>query len=135
MIVLVTTTKVASTPGVTVVDSLGSLATLGNITNVVIHTFRESSVEAVRILSSLPKGMNFVYLRNAQDTDEALRLVVIGLGGKYIDDEYYLQSLESMGTLLTHSTEISNVVAGSSVDVIEKFVNPVSYTHLRAHET
>lgn len=125
MIVLVTTTKVASTPGVTVVDSLGSLATLGNITNVVIHTFRESSVEAVRILSSLPKGMNFVYLRNAQDTDEALRLVVIGLGGKYIDDEYYLQSLESMGTLLTHSTEISNVVAGSSVDVIEKFVNQV----------
>lgn len=100
---------------------------VGNIDNLVYHKSSESSDDKIKYLTEINKKMvscKIIYICNKEDADNAIRMLVVGgLRGKYISDEFYLESDRELNTLITDLSIVSSKSELSSSAVLMDFFN------------
>lgn len=103
------------------------LSIVGNIDNLVYHKSKESSEDKIRYLNEiyrLKTNCKITYLCNKDSIDNAVKMLVTGgLSGKYVDDEFFLESELELNTLVSDLTIISSKNELSSVSVLKDFFN------------
>lgn len=100
---------------------------VGNVENLVYHKSKESSSEKIRLLSevySSRTNCKIIYICNKDKVDNAIRMLVTGgLNGKYIDDEFFLESERELNTLISDLSVIVDSTELASSHVLLDFFN------------
>ena len=107
-------------------DSLKNASSIvGDIDVLVYHTCIEQNVsDRVEILSRLKDRVStLIYIRNKEYLDSAIQVVTLGSNGKYIDDEFFLESSEELNKLVKSLAEVTRIVSLSGVSVLSDFFN------------
>lgn len=114
MIAFVSSTLRLEGNGVLTVESLSQVQALSGVDIVVIHSFSENNTEAARLIQRIgDTNAQIYYIRSADQVDDKVKLVVQGVQGEYIDDEFYLESSETLVSFLSSSSK--EIVATSSL--------------------
>ena len=104
-----------------------SLDIVGNIDNLVYHKSRESSEDKIKYLTKIYKdrtSCKIIYICNKDRVDNAVRMLITGgLNGKYIDDEFFLESARELNTLISDLSVIVESSELSSSAVLMDFFN------------
>lgn len=101
-----------------------ALTVTGKIDVVVYHRSKEQTNACLECLMKLKKNHPnclVIYIRNSKDTDNAVKMLIIGEGGKYVDDEFYLESSEDLDSLVKSVDEVTDLVDMSGVNVVTDF--------------
>ena len=100
---------------------------VGNIDYLVYHKSNELSETKIKYLSDIYKsqtGCKIIYICKKESADNAIRMLVTGgLKGKYIDDEFFLESNKELNTLITNLSTIVENTELSSTTVLNDFFN------------
>jgi hypothetical protein len=100
---------------------------VGNIDNLIYHKSMESSEDKIRYLTDLYKGRTackIIYVRNRDEVDNAIRMLVVGgLNGKYVDDEFFLESERELNNLITDLSVVVDKKDLASSSVLNDFFN------------
>ena len=100
---------------------------VGNIDNLVYHTSKESSDDKIKYLSNIYRertSCKIIYIRSRDMADNAVRMLVTGgLKGRYIDDEFFLESERELNTLIADLNAIVESTELSSSAVLTDFFN------------
>lgn len=94
---------------------------VGNIENLIYHKSSETSEDKIRYLSEIYKkktSCKIIYICNREKVDNAIRMLITGgLNGKYVDDEFFLESERELNTLITDLPAVveSSELASSAV--------------------
>lgn len=100
---------------------------VGNIDYLVYHKSKESSDEKIQYLNIIfnsKTSCKIIYLASKSNLDSAVKMLITGgFGGKYIDDEFFLESEEELNTLISDLSVISDSSELSSVSVLNDFFN------------
>ena len=143
MNIIVTTNKVEYEGFLNVKSLRDASQVVGSIDFLVYHKSNEKQESIIDYLSELKdKAKTLVYIRNKDKADQAIQMIVTGSGGKYIDDEFFLENSNELNNLLSQINSITALVEMGGVNVLSDFFNrylqngssgfnkPVSYTHL-----
>lgn len=124
MNVIVTSGK--SYNGWSVVGRLQDLSVLvGDIQFLIYHKSPESAEDCIKYISTIMTAhpeMTILYVRNKQDAVQAVRILVEGSGGKYIDDEFFLEDEDQLNQLTCSWKEMTSLSEMSGVNVIVDFI-------------
>lgn len=97
---------------------------VGNIDYLVYHKSNESQEQKVELLSKLKDRVRMlIYIRNREDLEQAVQMIVLGSEGKYIDDEFFLESSEELNRLIINLNEVTEMVQMGGVPVLSDFFN------------
>lgn len=100
------------------------LEVVGSINCLVYHKSNESREEKVNCLTKLKDRVNtFVYIRDKDSLEQAVQMVVVGSGGKYFDDEFFLESAEELNRLISSLDEVTTLAELGGVNVVTDFFN------------
>ena len=104
MRVVVSKNKVSYGSSFVKVGSLKEVSEMiGTIDVLVYNNSRDTSEERVRLLGELKDTVGqMIYICNESDLDLAVKMIVIGSGGKYFDDEFFLESADELMLSLIH---------------------------------
>lgn len=112
--------------GWTVVDKLQDLYVMvGEIDFLVYHKSLESAEDCVKHLTMLMQAHPetvVLYVRNKEDMVQAVRILVEGSGGRYIDDEFFLEDESQLGQLTSQWQGMVALTEMSGVNVIGDFI-------------
>lgn len=125
MNIIITKNKVDySSKGFLTVPSLKEAKDIvGNIDFLVYNKSNESSQEKVESLNILKDRVKHVlYICNEKETDLALKMIVLGLNGKYIDDEFFLESAEELNNITLSLDNINELVELGGTNVLSDFL-------------
>lgn len=96
----------------------------GKIDCLVYHKSNESSEEKVAYLTKYKEMVGkLVYIRNKEDYDKAIKMIVVGSGGKYFDDEFFLESTEELTNLISNIDEVTAIAELGGINVVSDFLN------------
>lgn len=107
------------------VSSLSDVGTIvGSIDFLVFHKSTETREEKVEYLTKLKNSVKtIIYIRDREYMEQAVQMIVIGSDGKYIDDEFFLESSEELNRLIINLNEVTEMVQMGGVPVLSDFFN------------
>lgn len=113
--------------GWTVVDRLQDLTVMvGEINFLVYHKSLESAEDCVKYLTIImqnhPEAV-VLYVRDKDSVVQAVRILVEGSGGKYIDDEFFLEDEVQLRQLTKQWQGMVALTEMSGVSVISDFIH------------
>lgn len=122
MNIVVTTNKIEYS-GFIKVKSLKEVeAVVGNIDYLVYHKSDETRDEIVELLSKLKDVARvLVYIRDKSMAEQAIQIVVVGSGGRYFDDEFFMESSEELNSLIKNFDTVTDIVELGGVNVLSDF--------------
>lgn len=101
-----------------------AVKTMGNIEALVYHKSNEPVEKKVDYLTQLKDRVgSFVYIRNKKDFEQAVQMIVVGSGGKYFDDEFFLESGSELNNLVSNLGEVTELAELGGVGVMSDFFN------------
>ena len=110
-----------------VVDSFKRASEVKGITTLIIHKFKESDFDAGVFISNLHNSgiSNFVYITDSPSS--TMLMVIKGVDGNYIEDEFYFDDEEELDALLEDlgmesQNEESTDLAAPALDVLSDFI-------------
>lgn len=96
----------------------------GTVDVLVYHKSDETSNDKITSLRQLKnKVKKILYICNEDDTDVAVKMMVIGSCGQYVDDDFFLESTEELNTLVESIDEVTALVELGGVNVLGDFFN------------
>lgn len=88
----------------------------------VYHKSNEKVEDKVEVLTKLKDRVNtFVYIRNKDVYEQAVQMIVVGSGGKYFDDEFFLESGAELTNLVSNLSEVTELAELGGVGVLSDF--------------
>lgn len=94
----------------------------GAIDFFVYHKSSESTEVKVANLSKLKDRVKtFIYIREKAKMESAVQIVVLGSGGKYFDDEFFLESSNELNELIKSLDQVTAIVEMGGVNVLSDF--------------
>lgn len=97
--------------------------TVGSIDILVYHKSGETREEKVELLSKIKDRVHkLVYIRNKEHVEQAIQMIVVGSGGKYIDDEFFIESKEELSNLVKELDEVTALVELGGTNVLGDFL-------------
>ena len=122
MNIVVTTNKIDYS-GFIKVKSLKEVeAIVGTIDYLVYHKSNESKDDIVDLLSRIKdRARVLVYIRNRSKAEQAIQIIVVGSGGRYFDDEFFMESSEELNGLIKNFTTVTDIVELGGVNVLTDF--------------
>lgn len=119
---MVTTLK-QEYPGFIKVKTLKEVVSVvGTIDFLVYHKSNESKDEIVEVLTKLKdKAKTLVYIRDKSKADQAVQIIVTGSGGRYFDDEFFMESAEELNNLIKNFNTVTDIVELGGVNVLSDF--------------
>lgn len=100
---------------------------VGNIENLVFHKSMESSEDKIKYLTSISKdrtSCKIIYICSRDRADNAIKMLITGgLNGKYVDDEFFLESERELNTLVSDLPAVIESTELSSSAVLMDFFN------------
>lgn len=107
------------------VQSLGEVLDLvGTIDILVFHNSKESEEEKVRLLGEIKDRVGkLIYICNEKDVDLAVKMIVIGSGGRYFDDEFFLEDTDELLNLVESLDEVTALAELGGTNVLGDFFN------------
>lgn len=100
---------------------------VGNIDNLVYYRSKEPTDEKIKHLSNIYKNKvncKITYVCNKDKVDNAVRMLITGgLKGKYIDDEFFLDDVRELNSLITDLAVVADTKDLSSSTVLTDFFN------------
>lgn len=124
MNIIVTTNKVEYEGFLNVKSLRDASQVVGSIDFLVYHKSNEKQESIIDYLSELKdKAKTLVYIRNKDKADQAIQMIVTGSGGKYIDDEFFLENSNELNNLLSQINSITALVEMGGVNVLSDFFN------------
>ena len=113
--------------GWTVVDKLQDLHVIvGDIDYLVYHKSLESAEDCVKYLTMIMQAHPetvILYVRNKSDMVQAVRILIEGSGGRYIDDEFFLEDENQLEQLTSQWQGMIALTEMSGVSVIGDFIH------------
>lgn len=113
--------------GWTVVDKLQDLTVMvGEINFLVYHKSLESAEDCVKYLTLIMQAHPetvVLYVRDKSSIVQAVRILVEGSGGKYIDDEFFLEDEIQLRQLTSQWQGMVALTEMSGVSVISDFIH------------
>lgn len=98
--------------------------TVGFIEFLVYHKSNESREEKVDYLTKLKdKVGTLIYIRGGDAVEQAVKIIVEGSGGRYFDDEFFLESSEELSSLINSLDEVTALAEMGGVNVVSDFFN------------
>lgn len=98
------------------------LKTLGRIEALVYHKSNETIEKKVEYLTQLKERVDsFVYIRSKDSFEQAIQMIVVGSGGKYFDDEFFLESGVELNNLISNLSEVTQLAELGGVGVMSDF--------------
>lgn len=99
-----------------------AVKTLGNIEALVYHKSNESIEKRVEYLTLLKDRVDsFVYIRNKDSFEQAIQMIVVGSGGRYFDDEFFLENGQELNNLINNLGEVTQLAELGGVGVMSDF--------------
>lgn len=124
MNVVVTNNKIDYDNFVKVLSLRDVCEIVGSIEYLVFHRSSETQEQKVEYLSELKdKVKTIIYIRDREYVDNAVQMIVLGSEGKYIDDEFFLESSEELNSLVTNLNEVTEIVQMGGTSVVSDFFN------------
>lgn len=103
------------------------LSIVGNIEYLVLHKSKETSDDKIKYLTMISKertSCKIVYVCNKDKVDNAIRMLITGgLDGKYVDDEFYLESERELNNLISDLPMYSECTELACSAVLMDFFN------------
>lgn len=97
---------------------------VGSIEFLVFHKSSETQEQKVEYLSELKDRVKtIIYIRDREYVDNAVQMIVLGSEGKYIDDEFFLESSDELNNLVTNLNEVTDIVQMGGTSVVSDFFN------------
>lgn len=96
----------------------------GKIDCLILGDIGELSTDSLTFLTSFcvdNKIKDILYISQPDNTSLNLKTCVVGLGGKYYDDDFFLESEEELGVLLSEKDEINTLVTLPGEGVLRDF--------------
>lgn len=123
MKIVVTNNAIEYSDGFMKLGTLKDVAeTIGSIKVLVYHKSNEKQEDKVEYITKLKSRVKtLIYIRDKSACEQAIQIVVVGLGGKYIDDEFFLESGEELSSLVSNLSEITALVEMGGVNVVNDF--------------
>lgn len=101
-----------------------AVKTLGTIEALVYHKSNEPIEKKVEYLTQMKDRVgSFVYIRNKDSFEQAVQMIVVGSGGKYFDDEFFLESGAELNNLVSNLSEVTQLAELGGVGVMSDFFN------------
>lgn len=98
----------------------------GSIDVLVYNTSVEGGTDALEklvLFKERNSSCRVVYVCNEEDTDNAVKMLIVGGGGKYVDDDFYLTSEADLESMLSGIDEVTDIVDTSNIGVVSDFFN------------
>lgn len=96
--------------------------TMGDIEVFVYHKSNEQTDKKVEYLTSLKDRVgSFIYIRNKDAYEQAVKMIVVGSGGKYFDDEFFLESGAELNNLVNNLSGATQLAELGGVGVMSDF--------------
>lgn len=101
-----------------------AVKTLGTIEALVYHKSNEPIEKKVEYLTQMKDRVgSFVYIRNKDSFEQAVQMIVVGSGGRYFDDEFFLESGAELNNLVSNLSEVTQLAELGGVGVMSDFFN------------
>lgn len=124
MNVVVTNNKIDYDNFVKVLSLKDVCEIVGSIEFLVFHKSSETQEQKVEYLSELKDRVKtIIYIRDKEYLDNAVKMIVLGSEGKYIDDEFFLESSEELNNLVVNLNEVTDIVQMGGTSVVSDFFN------------
>lgn len=125
MNVIVTNNSIDYSSGFMKVNSLKeAYSVVGNIDFLVYHKSNESEDSKAEYLTKLKgKVHTFVYIRSKDCLDKTVQMLIVGSGGKYFDDEFFLENASELSRLIKNLDEVTAIAELGGVNVLSDFFN------------
>ena len=99
------------------------IVTNNNIDFLVYHKSNEEDLSRVSSLTSLKDRVgHFIYIRSKENCEVFIQIIVLGLGGTYLDDEFFLTGSTELTTLVNNYTTVNALVNIKGADVVSDFM-------------
>ena len=96
--------------------------TFGEIEVLVYHKSNERTESKVEYLTKLKERVRtFVYIRDKDSYEQAIQMIIIGSGGKYFDDEFFLENSLELNNLINNLSEVTQLAELGGVGVLSDF--------------
>lgn len=97
---------------------------VGSINIFVYHKSNEPSDDKVRYLSLLKdKVRRPIYVRNKTEVEPAVKMIITGSGGRYIDDEFFLENSSELQNLVHDLGTVTSLVEVGGTNVLGDFLD------------
>lgn len=97
-------------------------AVVGTIDFLVYHKSNETKDEIVDLLTKLKDiAKTLIYIRDRSHVDQAVQIIVTGSGGRYFDDEFFMDSSEELNNLIKNFSTVTDIVELGGVNVLTDF--------------
>lgn len=110
--------------GVLVVDSLSEVKHLvGGITALVYHSSKEDINSFSANLATLKeKGIGSLwYVRSTEEKDVLIEMAIVGSGGYYVEDEFFLDDIELVRSLVGNASSENQLMSLGGEGVLKDF--------------
>lgn len=124
MNVIVTNNNIEYTGFIKVLSLSEVIGLVGKIDYLIFNKSNESKEQKVELLTNLKNKVNtIIYIRDREYMEQAVKIIVLGSEGKYIDDEFFLESSDELSRLITNLSDITEIVQLGGVPVLSDFFN------------
>lgn len=97
---------------------------VGTIDFFVYHKSSEDVQDRLKYLSKIhEKAKNMIYIRKEDSVEKDVQIMITGYGGKYLDDEFFLESEDELIRLVDSLDDVTALVELGGVDVLTDFFN------------
>lgn len=97
---------------------------VGSIEFLVYHKSNETRENKVEYLTKLKDTVGaLVYIRGVDAVEQAVKIIVEGSGGRYFDDEFFLESSNELSSLISSLDEVTAIAELGGVNVVSDFFN------------
>lgn len=98
----------------------------GSVENLVFHKSSENTEVKIKYLTDISKkfvSCKIIYVCDSSKADKAIRMLVTGGDGRYIDDEFYLEDDTELDNLISDLPMIVDSTELASSNVLNDFFN------------
>lgn len=97
---------------------------VGSIEFLVYHKSNETRENKVEYLTKLKDKVNtLIYIRGADAVEQAVKIIVEGSGGRYLDDEFFLENSNELSSLINSLDEVTAIAELGGLNVVGEFFN------------
>lgn len=94
----------------------------GTIDFLVYHKSNETRENKVEYLTRLKSNVKtFIYIRGRDSLEQAVQMIIVGSGGKYFDDEFFLENSEELNKLIKGLDEVTAIAELGGINVLSDF--------------
>ena len=98
---------------------------IGHISNLIYHSSDEDTKDFAANMSLLKdkQVVNFWYVCSLESKDDLVEMAIIGNGGTYISDEFFLSDVELVKSLVESKGKTNQLVSIGGMGVLNDFVD------------